>query len=107
MRGLFGVRARLLSECLLREVMTAAVKSRQATLANLGVPLNLAPMEAKLVTGLPTDAGWQFEPKWTRSCGPEAATVVNAKCPTPTRHLSLTPIGLLFDVFSLSSLLLH
>ena len=44
--------------------MTAAVTSRQATLANLGVPLDLAPMEAKLVTGLPTDAGWQFEPKW-------------------------------------------
>ena len=44
--------------------MTAAVTSRQPTLANLGVPLDLAPMEAKLVTGLPTDAGWQFEPKW-------------------------------------------
>ncbi len=24
----------------------------------------LAPMEAKLVAELPTDAGWQFEPKW-------------------------------------------
>jgi ATP-dependent DNA ligase len=24
----------------------------------------LAPMEAKLVTGLPEDQGWQFEPKW-------------------------------------------
>jgi len=24
----------------------------------------IAPMEAKLVSGLPEDAGWQFEPKW-------------------------------------------
>ena len=30
----------------------------------LGIPLDLAPMEAKLVTELPKDAGWQFEPKW-------------------------------------------
>lgn len=30
----------------------------------LSVPLTTVPMEAKLVTALPTDAGWQFEPKW-------------------------------------------
>lgn len=35
-----------------------------ASLTTLGVPLDLAPMEAKLVTQLPTDAAWQFEPKW-------------------------------------------
>jgi ATP-dependent DNA ligase len=31
-----------------------------------GLPLSLgtAPMEAKLVTELPNDPGWQFEPKW-------------------------------------------
>lgn len=33
-------------------------------LAELGIPLDLAPMEAKLVTELPKEAGWQFEPKW-------------------------------------------
>jgi ATP-dependent DNA ligase len=30
----------------------------------LPVPLDTAPMEAKLVAALPEDAGWQFEPKW-------------------------------------------
>jgi ATP-dependent DNA ligase len=44
--------------------MTAVAKSRQAGLATLGVPLNLAPMEARLVPELPNDSGWQFEPKW-------------------------------------------
>src|SRR6185295_306121 len=44
--------------------MTVASRKRQSGLANLGVPLDLAPMEAKLVTELPEDAGWQFEPKW-------------------------------------------
>jgi ATP-dependent DNA ligase len=29
-----------------------------------GVSLDTAPMEAKLVDSLPTDDGWQFEPKW-------------------------------------------
>ncbi|MBA3896435.1 MAG: ATP-dependent DNA ligase, partial [Sphingomonadaceae bacterium] len=24
----------------------------------------ISPMEAKLVDALPTDSGWQFEPKW-------------------------------------------
>ena len=33
-------------------------------LADLAVPLDLAPMEAKLVEALPTDPGWWFEPKW-------------------------------------------
>ena len=30
----------------------------------LAVPLGLEPMEAKLVTELPENSGWQFEPKW-------------------------------------------
>lgn len=34
------------------------------TLADLAVPLDLEPMEAKLVTELPEAPGWQFEPKW-------------------------------------------
>jgi ATP-dependent DNA ligase len=33
-------------------------------LADLAVPLDLAPMEAKLVDELPPDTGWRFEPKW-------------------------------------------
>lgn len=33
-------------------------------LADLAVPLDLAPMEAKLADALPTDPGWWFEPKW-------------------------------------------
>jgi ATP-dependent DNA ligase len=32
--------------------------------SSLAVPLSTAPMEAKLVDSLPTDDGWQFEPKW-------------------------------------------
>jgi ATP-dependent DNA ligase len=40
--------------------MTAA----KVTVADLGVPLTLEPMEARLVAELPKDAGWQFEPKW-------------------------------------------
>ncbi len=31
---------------------------------SLPVPLSIEPMEAKLVSELPTDPGWQFEPKW-------------------------------------------
>jgi ATP-dependent DNA ligase len=35
------------------------------SLATLGIPLTLSPMEAVLVAELPKDAqGWQFEPKW-------------------------------------------
>ncbi len=44
--------------------MASVVKRPQATLANLGIPLTLAAMEAKLVPELPLDQGWQFEPKW-------------------------------------------
>ncbi len=32
--------------------------------ADLPVPLDLEPMEAKLVEDLPEEAGWRFEPKW-------------------------------------------
>jgi ATP-dependent DNA ligase len=34
------------------------------SLTDLALPLDLEPMEAKLVTELPGDTGWQFEPKW-------------------------------------------
>jgi len=34
------------------------------SLSDLPIPLDFAPMEAKLVDALPTDAGWRFEPKW-------------------------------------------
>ena len=44
--------------------MTVAARKRQTGLAELGIPLDLSPMEAKLVTELPKDSGWQFEPKW-------------------------------------------
>lgn len=33
-------------------------------LADLAVPLDLAPMEAKLVADIPAEPGWRFEPKW-------------------------------------------
>jgi ATP-dependent DNA ligase len=33
-------------------------------LSNLSVPLDLAPMEAKLVEEIPKEPGWRFEPKW-------------------------------------------
>jgi ATP-dependent DNA ligase len=33
-------------------------------LSDLPVPLDLAPMEAKLVEEIPSDAGWRLEPKW-------------------------------------------
>ena len=45
--------------------MTVVRKGKPAvTLAALGVPLDLAPMEAKLVSSLPLEPRWQFEPKW-------------------------------------------
>jgi ATP-dependent DNA ligase len=44
--------------------MKTALRTRQGGLAALGVPLDLEPMEAKLVSELPKDAGWQCEPKW-------------------------------------------
>jgi len=34
------------------------------TIADVAVPLSLEPMEAKLVSELPDDGEWQFEPKW-------------------------------------------
>jgi len=34
------------------------------TLKSLTVPLDIEPMEAKLVSELPEEPGWQFEPKW-------------------------------------------
>jgi ATP-dependent DNA ligase len=34
------------------------------TLKSLAVPVGTPPMEAKLVTELPDEPGWQFEPKW-------------------------------------------
>src|SRR5919198_1836081 len=41
------------------------MKAGQTSLAELGVPLTMSPMEALLVAELPDDAsGWQFEPKW-------------------------------------------
>jgi ATP-dependent DNA ligase len=33
-------------------------------LAELPIPLDVAPMEAKLAEALPADRGWWFEPKW-------------------------------------------
>jgi ATP-dependent DNA ligase len=33
-------------------------------IADLPIPLDFAPMEAKLVDALPEDPGWRFEPKW-------------------------------------------
>ena len=34
------------------------------SLKSLAVPVGIEPMEAKLVTELPEEPGWQFEPKW-------------------------------------------
>src|SRR6185295_8653916 len=44
--------------------MKTALRTRQGGLAALGIPLDLEPMEAKLVGELPKDGGWQYEPKW-------------------------------------------
>jgi ATP-dependent DNA ligase len=44
--------------------MMPPVKRRKPTLAELGIPLSLEPMEAELVRELPKEPGWQFEPKW-------------------------------------------
>jgi len=35
-----------------------------SSLKSLAVPVGIEPMEAKLVTELPEEPGWQFEPKW-------------------------------------------
>jgi len=42
----------------------SSVKEQTSALGGLGIPLDLAPMEALLVTELPKESGWQFEPKW-------------------------------------------
>ncbi len=42
----------------------AFANEKSPRLAALGIPLTLAPMEARLVDDLPKDRGWQFEPKW-------------------------------------------
>ncbi|MBV8800645.1 MAG: ATP-dependent DNA ligase [Alphaproteobacteria bacterium] len=44
--------------------MTAVTRSRVGTSHELAVPVGTLSMEAKLVDALPTDDGWQFEPKW-------------------------------------------
>src|SRR5215211_3229593 len=45
--------------------MKQQAKTRKpAGLASLPVPVGTAPMEAKLVEDLPSEPGWQFEPKW-------------------------------------------
>src|SRR3954468_16466711 len=48
--------------------MQSAARPRKnhkpAGLASLPVPAGTAPMEAKLVDALPSEPGWQFEPKW-------------------------------------------
>jgi len=45
--------------------MTAPAKAaRGSRLSTLGIPLEFAPMEARLVADLPDGEGWQYEPKW-------------------------------------------
>ena len=44
--------------------MKTALRTKPGGLAGLGIPLDLEPMEAKLVSDLPQDAGCQYEPKW-------------------------------------------
>jgi ATP-dependent DNA ligase len=39
-------------------------RNTQSGLTTLGIPLDVAPMEAQLVEQLPSETGWQFEPKW-------------------------------------------
>ncbi len=47
------------------DAMKQQAKTRKpAGLASLPVPVGTAPMEAKLVDDLPSEPGWQFEPKW-------------------------------------------
>jgi ATP-dependent DNA ligase len=35
-----------------------------SSLKSLAVPVDIEPMEAKLIAELPEEPGWQFEPKW-------------------------------------------
>ena len=48
--------------------MKRALRAWQGGLDALGIPLDLEPMEAKLISELPKDAGWQYEPKWDGFC---------------------------------------
>ena len=43
---------------------TGALSPDEAPGVTFPLPLDTAPMEAKAVPALPTDAGWRFEPKW-------------------------------------------
>ena len=43
---------------------TPETARRRSALQALSVPPGIEPMEAKLVDALPTESGWQFEPKW-------------------------------------------
>ena len=38
--------------------------ARSPSKRHFGVPLDLAPMEARLTERLPDEGGWQYEPKW-------------------------------------------
>jgi ATP-dependent DNA ligase len=64
MRGLFGVRARLLSQCSSPGSDDRRCHESASHLGESGRPAQSRSQEAKLVAGLPRDAGWQFEPKW-------------------------------------------
>jgi ATP-dependent DNA ligase len=44
--------------------VNAAEKEKAALLDQLGVPLSLETMEARIAQKLPNEPGWQFEPKW-------------------------------------------
>lgn len=39
-------------------------RADRSAISSLPIKVDFAPMEAKLVDALPTDAGWQYEPKW-------------------------------------------
>src|SRR4026209_464550 len=43
--------------------MTLARRAKPPN-ATSGMPLETEPMEARSTENLPTDAGWQYEPKW-------------------------------------------
>jgi ATP-dependent DNA ligase len=44
--------------------MPISKKRKKRDRFDLPVPLSIAPMEARSSESLPTEAGWQFEPKW-------------------------------------------
>lgn len=49
-------------KCVSTAILSPA--ARRPIETELGFPLGLEPMEARLVDDLPRGAGWQFEPKW-------------------------------------------